>query len=156
MSSLLRDNAQNPRVGCVSSSKVPPCDSYVANDLKFKGSLGTFATAGETVIVGNVLSASTVVDKQVVLSPGATDLLVVGVALNGASAGDAVCMAVGGEFKVLVTGVGVTRGDILGTSATPGIAEVAPGVGAFAVVMNSDAGVIVRLVCAKYLKAEQF
>ena len=157
MSSVIQDNPQNPRVGCVSSSKFPPC-SPVINNLRFDGYSCTFATAGEAIPAGAVLRPSTTVDRQVVQTTGPADEAVLGVAVESATAGSRVCMAVGGEFQVLVTGA-VTRADFLASSATVGVA-VSTGTdgseGDFAIATNSDASGAVKLVFARFKKAEVF
>ncbi len=159
MASVIRDNSQNPRIGCISSSKAPPCSSFIAVDLKFKGHVCTFATAGEAIPVGAVLRPSTVADKQVVQTLVADDITILGVAVEAAPSGNSVCMAIGGEFQVLVTGA-ITRGDLLSSSDTQGVAILTPGApdqpGAFAIAMNSDANAAVKLVCARFVKAETY
>nr|QBK86121.1 MAG: hypothetical protein LCMAC101_07160 [Marseillevirus LCMAC101] len=158
MASVIQDNAQNPRVACVSSSKVPPCATFIPLNFKFKGYISTFATAGEAIPTGAVLRPSTTVDKQVVQTIVVNDRAVVGVAAKSATSGESVCMAIGGEFQVLVNGA-VTRGDLLASSAVVGEA-VSVGVipasnfGVFAVATNSNANTAVKLVCARFTKAE--
>jgi len=158
MASFVQDNKQNPRVGCV-SSKLIPCASWIPEDFKFKGSVGTFAAAGEAIPLGAVLRQSAAADKQVVQTTAADDITVIGVALNSAASGDSVCIAVGGEFKVLVAGA-ITRGDLLSSSDTQGVATLTPGSpdqpGAFAVAANSDANAAVKLVCARFVKSETY
>ena len=117
----------------------------------------TFATAGEAIPFGSVLRPSTTVDRQVVQTTSEFDPAVVGVATEDVSSGDSVCMAVGGEFQVLVTGA-VARGELLASSTVTGVAESVGAspveVGAFSVAMNSDTTTTVKLVYARFIKSD--
>jgi len=149
-------SSSNFKIECVSSSKLPPCDNITKNPIS-EGHICNVVTVEAAVAKGTVLKAGTV-SRQVIPTPGAADLAVLGVASETASAGSQTCMAVGGEFQVLVTGA-VTMGDFLASSATAGIAEstgVAGFPGDFAVAMNTDAAVGTKLVWARYKKAEVF
>lgn len=119
----------------------------------------SFATAGEDIPLGAVLRPSTSADRQVVQTTSDDDITVIGVASEAASSGDSVCMAAGGEFRVLVTGA-VTRGDALASAAASTGAARSVGTpsdsGAFAIAMNSDADAGVKLVYARYVKAETY
>lgn len=157
MASLNPDNPQNPGVTCVSSSNLPKCPDIEKN-VVFDGYICNRATAGENIPKGAVLRPSTTVDRTVVQTTGAADIQVLGVAAEAALAGQQVCMIIGGEFQVLVTGA-VTRGNLLGSSATTGVAEdtgIDGDIGDFAITMVTDAAVVTRLIWARYKKAEVF
>lgn len=157
MASLNPDNPQNPRVGCVTSSKLPKCPK-VEKNVQFDGYICTTATAGEDIPKGATLRQSATVDRELVQTTSSDDLAVIGVAVEAASAGKKVCVAVGGEFQVLVEGP-VTRGDFLSTSLTTGVA-ISTGTGGnrgdFAISLVSDAAVATRLISARLKKAEVF
>ena len=149
------DNLSNSSVACVSSSKLPPCNKVLKN-LNLDGYICSVVTSGAAVSRGSVLVPSTSVDRQVILSPGAAALDVVGVAVDSAASGSEICMAVGGEFQVLVTGA-VTRGDFLASDAIAGVAEstgTGGSVGDFAIATNSNATVGIKLVWARFKKVE--
>ena len=157
MASLNPENPSNSSIACVSSGKLPPCHK-VSKNLILDGHVCEIVTSGVDVGRGAVLVPSTSADRQVILSPGAVVIDVVGVSAQTGSSGNEVCMAVGGEFQVQVAGA-VTRGDFLASSATPGVAEstgTGGNVGDFAIAMNSDSNVGTKLVWARFKKAEVF
>jgi hypothetical protein len=157
MSNPILDRPSNPRVDCVSSSKVPPC-SDISENLKTNGYICNMATAGEALPKGAVLRPSTTVNRQVVQTTGGADIAVVGVSSETVSAGDQVCMIVGGEFQVLATGA-VTRGNFLASSGTTGVAAdtgAGGSTGDFAVATSTDAAAGTKLVWARFKKAEVF
>lgn len=125
-------------------------------DITFNGCLISEATAGEALEEGDVLKVSTTVDRQVIKADSVGNEFVVGVACSDANSGATVKMAVGGEFQIKVTGA-VTRGNFLKVSSTDGVAidnTAAGNPGDFAIAMNSDADTGIKLVWARFVKAE--
>jgi len=131
----------------------------VERNVQFDGYICTNATAGEDIPKGACLRQSLTVDREMVQTTTAgDDISVLGVAVERAVSGSQVCIAVGGEFQVLVEGA-VNRGDFLSTSLTAGVAT-STGTGGqqgdFAVCLVTDSSTAVRLVPARFKKAEIF
>jgi hypothetical protein len=157
MSVIGPGNPFNPRVGCVSSSKLPKCP-MVERNFQFDGYICTNATAGEDIPKGAVLRQSSTVDREMVQTTTVNDIFVLGVAVENAVSGRQVCMAVGGEFQVLVEGP-VNRGDFLSTSFTTGVANstgTGGDTGDFAISLVTDSSTAVRLIPARFKKSEVF
>jgi len=132
----------------------------VERNVQFDGYICTNATAGEDIPKGAVLRQSLTVDREMVQTTGASDdLFVLGVAVEDAVSGGQVCMAVGGEFRVLVEGA-VNRGDFLSTSSTTTGVAASTGTGGqdgdFAISLVTDSSTAVRLIPARFKKAEAF
>jgi hypothetical protein len=153
---MSNNNTVNFSISTVDSSKLP-APSFVKN-LVVEGYLCSNVKAGEAVLVGSVLRQSPVANKTVLLADGAADIRVIGVATKATPLGEQGCMAVGGEFLVLVNKT-VVAGDFLAVSAVAGVAEStgnAGTVGDFAIA--TTAGVYVGpqniLVSARFKKSE--
>lgn len=147
----------NSAVRIVSSSKLPPA-SKSAENLRVDGYVCTMVTAGEDVSTGELLRPSTTVNRTAIRTTSSSDLHVIGVAVESALSGEQVCMAIGGEFQILVTG-SVDRGDFLAASSTTGVAEstgTSGDTGDFAIAMATDANTGTKLVHARFLKAEVY
>ena len=153
----MSDNPTSRGVDCVTSTKFPPCP-LIPKNTTFDGYICTRATAGEDIPKGATLRSSTTTDRLIEQTTAADDIAVLGVAADAALSGRQVCVVVGGEFQILVTGA-VTRGDFLSSSATAGVAT-STGTGGqpgdFAIAMVTDAGVGTRLIWARFKKAEVF
>ena len=127
--------------------------------MRFDGHLCTFVTASEDVSLGSVLRVSSTTDRQVELTTSNGEISVIGVAAEAASAGSRFCMVVGGEFQVLVFST-ITRGDFIKTAGTFDGTAIANGTGGdtgdFAIATNTDTNPDVKLVWARFKKAEVF
>lgn len=157
MASLNPENPSNPSVRVVSSSKLPLGNNKLTNVI-LDGYICNLVITGVAVSKGSVLVPSTSVDRQVILSPGSAVEDVIGVSAQAGLVGSEICMIIGGEFQVQVTGA-VTRGDFLSTSATLGVAESTGTDGSegdFAIATNSDAVTGTKLVWARFKKAEVY
>ena len=124
-------------------------EGTICNDLNVEAMTSAF--------VGGVLRTSTLTDRSVRLTTASADPFVVGVA-DSDSIGDTVCMVIGGEFQVMVTGP-VARGDFLASSATMGMAESTGTGGApgdFAIASQDFGGILplTGLIWARFKKAE--
>jgi len=146
-------------VNIVSSSKYPSGiqEPIIADNIVISGNICATVVTGVTVLKGAVIRPSTVT-REVIQTTSSSDEAILGVTFAPAIAGSEVCMVIGGEFQVLVTGV-VTQGDFLASSATAGVAEstgTGGGTGDFAIAMNSDTDGGTKLVYARYKKAEVY
>ena len=151
--SLNPELPSNFSIACVSSSKLPPCD-LVNKNLMLTGHICSIVTVDVNVSRGTVLRPSATA-RQLTSTTGAADVRVLGVSVESALAGSKVCMAIDGEFQVLVTGAAVAVGDFLSSSATVGVAEASVGaVGDFAIATSASTGVGVETVWARFKKAE--
>lgn len=109
----------------------------------------------EDVETGDVLMMSST-DRQVKKTDSSDTEGVVGVACGNGASGSTIRMAVGGEFQIKVIGA-VSVGDFLAASSTDGVAyDAGTNVGAFAIATSTDSDTGVKLVWARFKKAEVY
>lgn len=126
------------------------------SSLRYSGVMKTFVTVTPAVTLGDVLMADSSNDRQVEKTASTNEVIIVGVATEDGAAGSRIKIAVSGVFQVKVIGA-VTRGDLLTSSGTDGVAEaVGDSPGNFAIAMNSDADTGIKLVWARYTRAESW
>ena len=141
---------------------MPPSEALEMTDSYNQGNINAPApnltTNGEgaAMVEGNVVAQSAAADDTVILTTAVGQINVVGVVEVGADDGEPVALASASyPFNVLVTGA-VVRGNFIEASGIAGIGIVGTAVGVFAIAIESNADVGVKLVRCRPIRSELF